>query len=265
MFKSIFTKTMYEKRWTILFWSLGVIGISLLMMGFYHSFSQGGFDDALKDLPKAIQNVVGDIASLKTVPGYVSQQVFALRIPLLAQIMGIILFTGLLAGDENQGTLQTLLAQPVSRLKVFVQKLTAGLLISLLICSASFIGVIIGVALIHEHIGIMPLIESVIGVWLLTGVFGSLGFALGAITGKRGVAGSITGLVAFGSYLLTSFAPNVKSVETVEKLSPFHYYNKPSITEYGLDARNVIIMISILVALLLIAGVIFNKRDINQQ
>lgn len=262
---TIFKKTLYEKRWMIILWSIGVAVMALLMMAFYHSFSSGGFDEALKNLPKSVQGLVGNITSLKTVGGYVSQEVFALRIPLLTLIMGIMLFTGLLAGDEGEGTLQTLLAQPVSRLRVFTEKLLAGLIISLTICSAAIIGVLLGLLLIHEHMSLVRLVQSVLGVWLLTALFGVLGFALGAITGKRGLAGSVTGLVTFSSYLLTSFAGSVSSITSIEKLSPFHYYNKPSITEYGLKGSNVLTMVMAIAILSIAAAIVFKKRDIYQR
>jgi ABC-2 type transport system permease protein len=265
MFNNIISKTIHEKRWTLLFWSIGVTAMALLMMGFYHSFSQGGLGQVYENLPKTFQGLVGNLESLKTVPGYVSQEIFSLRIPMLTLIMGIIVFTGLLAGDENEGTLQTLLAQPVSRTRVFTEKYLAGTIISFIICASAIIGVWVGLIFIHEQMSFARLLEAVIGVWLLTQVFGTVGYALGAITGKRALSGSIAGLAAFGTYLITSFQPNVRGLTQIEKFSPFHYYNKPSITEYGLKFNNGLIMLTVIIIFLLISLIIFNKRDIYQR
>lgn len=265
MFKSVFAKTIYQQRWSIVFWGLGVVGMSLLMMAFYHSFSGGQFDEALKNLPESMKGLVGDIAALKTVPGYVAQEVFGLRIPMLTLVMGIILFTGLLAGEEGEGTLQTVLSQPISRLRVYIEKLLSGIVVSFVICLTAVIGVKLGLVLIHETMGMMKLFEAVVGVWLLTFLFGSIGFAIGAITGRRGFAGSAAGLLAFGTYLLTSFAGSVSGIKTVERLSPFHYYNSPSIAQYGLKASNVWVMLGVSAVFLVVAAVIFLKRDIYQR
>jgi ABC-2 type transport system permease protein len=235
------------------------------MMAFYHSFSGGQFDDALKNLPDSVKGLVGDVAALKTVPGYVAQEVFGLRVPLLVLVMGIMLFTGLLAGEEGEGTLQTVLSQPVSRLRVYVEKLLAGIVVSFVICLAAVLGVKLGLVLIHESMGLMKLFEAVVGVWLLTFLFGSIGFAVGAITGKRGFAGSVAGLIAFGTYLLTSFAGSVSGIKTIERISPFHYYNNPAIAQYGLKASNVWFMLGVSAIFLLVAAVIFLKRDIYQR
>lgn len=265
MFKSIFSKTLYQQRWSIVFWGLGVIAMCLLMMAFYHSFSGGQFDEALKNLPESMKGLVGDVGSLKTVPGYVSQEVFGLRIPLLVLVMGIMLFTGLLAGEEGEGTLQTVLSQPVSRLRVYVEKLLAGIVVSLVICLTAVLGVWLGLMLIHETMSISRLTEAVLGVWLLVLLFGSLGFSIGAMTGRRAFAGSIAGLIAFVTYLVTSFAASVSGIKTIEKLSPFHYYNNPGIAANGLRASNVLVMLGVSVVFLLVSAVIFLKRDIYQR
>ncbi|GAC1387392.1 MAG: hypothetical protein NVS1B7_1360 [Candidatus Saccharimonadales bacterium] len=265
MFKSILTKTIYEKRWLLLFWSIGVCAMALLMTSFYHSFHAGGFEQALQSVPKQLQGLVGNLASLKTVGGYVAQEVFAQRIPLLTLIMSIILFTSLLAGDENEGTLQTLLAQPVTRRQVYLEKFIAGLVISLIVCSAAIAGVYCGLVLIHEHMSVLRLVQATIGEWLLTVLFGSIAFAVGAITGKRGLAGALTGLVTFGSFVLTSFASSVSSITMIEKFSPFHYYNHPATAEYGLQGSNILVMVFIITVFLVIALFIFQKRNIYQR
>ncbi|HSX23884.1 MAG TPA: ABC transporter permease subunit [Candidatus Saccharimonadales bacterium] len=265
MFSSVFTKTIYEKRWMMLFWSIGVIGMALLMMAFYHSFSGGGFDELLKNLPKSFQGLVGNLNELKTVGGYVSQEVFALRIPLLTLIMGIVLFTGLIAGDESEGTLQTLLTQPISRLQLLLEKFLAGLFISFVICASAIAGVMLGTALIHEHMNLVRLFQAVVGVWLLTVACGSIGFMFGAITGKKGLAGSVAGLLTFSFYMITSFAGSVSWLARPEKLSLFHYYNNPGIALYGLKGSNVIVMVGIIAILLVVSAVVFQKRDIYQR
>lgn len=265
MLRSIFTKTLYEKRVMTLLWVLAVAAMALLMMTFYDSFSQGQFDEALQNLPDAFRGIVGDLASLKTVPGYVSQQVFAVRIPLLAIIMAVMLFTGLLAGDESDGTLQSLLTQPVSRTQVFLEKYLAGLIISFVISLGAVVGVLAGLTIINETMSLLRLIQAATGVWLLAVVFGSFAYALGAITGQKGLAGSLAGLFAFGSYLITSFAPNVSTLSAVGYLSPFYFYNNPSIAEFGLDISSVLVLVSVNLALITVSWLVFNKRDIQQK
>jgi len=96
-------------------------------------------------------------------------------------------------------------------------------------------------------------------------VFGTLGFAIGAITGKRAVAGGVTSLITFGTYLLTSLLPNVASLKSVEKFMPFHYYNNQATAVNGLNMAHALVLVSIIFVLLTISGVRFMKRDIYQR
>ena len=203
MFNSIFSKTLHEKRWMMLGWGLGVFAMSLLMIGFYHSFSDGNFDELVKSLPGSMKSLIGDLAALKTVPGYVSQQVYAFRIPLLTIIMSTILYSGLLAGDEGDGQLQVLLTKPVSRSRVVLEKYFAGLVVCLVVCFGSVPGVLLGLTIIKESMSFWMLAQAALGCWLVTVAFGSVAYGLGAISGKRGQAGSIAGVVVFVSYLIT--------------------------------------------------------------
>src|SRR5581483_1711222 len=106
-------------------------------------FKQGGFDELLKNVPKGFKQLIGDPNSYKTVQGFIGQEIYALRIPMVTLVMGIVLFTGLLAGDEDKGTLQSLLAQPISRRSLFIQKYLAGAFISLVICAGAVAGILV--------------------------------------------------------------------------------------------------------------------------
>lgn len=264
MFRSVLIKTLHEKRWMVLGWSIGVAAMSLLMMSFYHSFSDGAFDELAKNLPKSLQGLVGNLQELKTVPGFVGQQIFALRIPLLTIIMSVILFSGLLAGDEAEGSLQTVLTRPVRRHVVYLQKLLAGLIVSFVVCMASMPGVMLGLVLIGETMSLWNLFQAIVAAWLVASTFGVFGYSLGAIFGKRGQAGSIAGIIAFVSYLITSFVASVPAIETVEKLSLFHYYNKPSVADHGLTLGSSLIFIFTILLSSIIGLIVFNRRDIYQ-
>lgn len=264
MFKSIFTKTLYEKRWSTLAWGLGLFAMTLLTMSFYPTFSQtGGLADSLKSLPKSVQGLVGSLESLKTVAGYTGQQIYALRIPLLTLILGISLGVGLLAGDEERGTLQALLTNPISRVKVFWQKFSAIALL-LLVANLIVVGAVItSYPIIHDSMPLGYLLQAAIACWLLTLIFAGLAFSLGAATGKKGLSVGIASGVAFLSYLISSLAPSVNSLQDIQKASIFYYYNTPLVTEHGFTTSHLIFMIVILVLILYVGVTLFNRRDLN--
>lgn len=264
MFRNIFLKTLYEKRWMMLGWALGVAAMALLTFAFYPTFRQGGFDEILKNAPKSLRAMIGDPASYKTVPGFIGQEIFALRVPMVTLVMAVVLFTGIMAGDEDKGTLQTMLAQPVSRHRLLLEKFLAGSVITFVVCLGAALGILLALPFIHESLSLVRLLQAITGVWLLTMLFGMIGFALGAITGKRGLAGGVAGLFAFGTYLLTSLVASVSSLKGLEKISPFHYYNNPLITRVGLIGHDVLIFAIPILVLLLISAWVFTHRDVYQ-
>src|ERR1051326_2522203 len=113
MMRNIYTKTLYQKRFMIIGWFMATTMITLLTMSVYNSFSNGALGDSLQNLPPALQQIVGDSFSFKTVGGYISQQVFVLRMPVLIIILIIAVLFGIPGGEEQPGLLKTQLSLPI--------------------------------------------------------------------------------------------------------------------------------------------------------
>lgn len=262
MLKGVFLKTLYEKRWFTLGWFVGIVAMALITMVFFPYFANSGFDQVVNSMPKSLEGLLGDANAYKTVAGYVDAQIFALRMPMLTLIMSITLFVGLSAGDEGRGTLETLLAQPVSRARAFWAKFWAGALVSAIACVGIFVGVVISFIFIDGSMSLTRLAAACFGCWLITMAFGALAFAVGTATGRKGATIALASIVAFLSYLITSLAPAVDKLSQAQKASLFYYYNNPSITQSGLQVRNVAVLAGISVVLTVVGVLIFRRRDL---
>jgi ABC-2 type transport system permease protein len=265
MLRSVFLKTLYEKRMATFFWSLGMFLMVLLTMSVYPSFAQdGGLSDALANVPEALKGLIGDLAAQKTIGGFIDQQIFAFRMPLFMIIFSIILFNSLIAGDESEGTLQTLLVQPISRLRALFEKLLAGLVLVAAASIATMTGVLAGLLMVGEIFNFGHLLAATFNLWLLAACFGILALTIGAISGKKGIASGLTSIFAFANYFITSLAPSVKTLQPFKKFTLIHYYSSPQVAMNGLDVGKAIVLIVFCAVLVLAAAVIFNKRDIYQ-
>jgi ABC-2 type transport system permease protein len=96
-------------------------------------------------------------------------------------------------------------------------------------------------------------------------VFSAMGFSLGAMTGRRGLAGAFAGALAFVSYLITNLTPSVDSLKAANRFSPYEYFNKPSILDNGVQMGDVVILVGISVLILAVGFVRFLHRDIAQR
>jgi len=244
-------------------WTISGLLLVVFIVSLFPTF-QEALGQTLNDVPDSLKSIVGDSAAYDTLTGYVDLQVFA-QMVFLPIILGIIIGGEQIAGEENEGTLQSLLAHPVKRSQAYLQKFAAVTAIVGITTLGLFVGTGLGAVIIHESIDAGRLFATTLMAFLISMVFTALTYALGAAWGRRGVAGAFAGVLAFATYLLTSLAEGVKALKPLDYLSPFHYYNKPSPLEAGLQIGDMFILLTLTFVLFAIGFVFFTKRDIFQR
>lgn len=263
MLKTITLKTVFEKRWSAFAWFAGLFVTTVVIMLLFPTL-RDTFGKALNDVPDSIKGILGDATTYQRINGFIDIQVLA-QMVFMTIVYGIILFTGVIAGDENEGTLQTLLANPVSRTKVYFEKLAGASILLLIVNSSIFFGTLAGATIVSESVNVIMLALACFMLYIVTLVFSVIGFSVGAITGKRGLAGALAGTLAFISYLVTNLAPSVKALSSVNKFSPYEYFNKPSILDNGVQLNDLLILLSISVVFIVAGYTFFTKRDISHK
>lgn len=256
---SVYSKTLYQKRFMIFGWFVGVTFVTFLTMSVYNSFSGGEIGESLQNLPPALQKLAGDVSSFKTIGGYISQQIFALRVPLLLTILSIAVLVGVSAGEEERGLVETQLTLPISRVKLLLQKLAAALTVIALASLGALLGVELGLLAVHQSYSLLDVLPKLINCALVAMDYGLVGFAVAAITGKRGLAlGTASGL-AFLSFLINSMASSVKLFETLDRVTLFHYYT----TKGSYNWDNLALLSAIALILIIVSTLAFRHRDIR--
>lgn len=265
MINSVYMKTLYERRGFLIGWTVGFMILTMLLVSFYPAMHQDGAIDALvQNMPKAFEGLIGNLADLNTFPSYLASQLFDIRLPLIAGIMAIILGFGLSTSEEESGELRTLLALPISRTWLLLQKWLA-LVTIMLISTIGFFG---GVYLVAPFIDgatieLAVMLKLVAMTLLLMVVYGTVTFAAGMIFGKKGIANAIGILVIIGSFILTTFGQAVDWLEPYEKISLLYYFPAVDIAKGSFELINVAVLGGLTTILLLLAVVIFRRRDIG--
>lgn len=263
MFKSVLFKTLYEKRWGILGWSLAMFATTLLIVLIFPVFKDS-FGEQLKNVPESLKPVLGEAADYQHLSGFLELQVFA-QMMFLTFIYGIILCTSLLAGEENKGTLQSLLAQPISRTRVYWQKFLAAVKILSFVSIALFLGIVAGAAILGEPISYLRVFQATFMQLLLSIALSSIAFGVGAMTGKRAVAGTVAGVYTFAAYMVTTLAGTAAVLKTANYGSLFKYFMNTRILENGIALKNMVPMVLLSLAFLILGWVVFIRRNIYQQ
>lgn len=260
MLSSVFKKTVYERRWAMAWWGLGMFAMTLLIVLLFPTF-QNAFGQTLNDVPDSLKQVLGNASDYQRIEGFLQLQVF-MQMIFLTIIYGVILCTGLIAGEEGQGTLQTLLANPISRTKVYFEKLGAAAVVLWVVNAAMFVGVVVGCLIIGESANWWRLFLATNIQWLVSMVFALFGYMLGAVTGKRGISGAIAGVYVFVAYMVSSLVASVEWMKYLNYASPIKYFQEPRILDSGLDVGNTFILLAACGILTLIGWVVFTKRDV---
>ena len=213
-----------ERTRSLLWWSLGLVLLIAVTIAFYPSIRDDpALSDYAKDLPESLRALfAGGELDLASPSGYLNSQSFALPAPLVLLIFAVGAGSGAVAGEEERGTLDLLLAHPVRRRDYVVQRsLALGVLVSAL-GAALLAAVALGSSLVDLDIGFDRLVAASVSVALLAFFFGALALAAGAIRPGRAQAIAISAGIAVAAWLLDGLAQAVDALDAWRPLSPYY-------------------------------------------
>jgi len=128
MLHSVFLKTLRDLRRGFVWWSVGLAGMSALMVSVYPTVrGNAALNKLVQNYPAALKGFFGFGGELDytSAAGYLGMELFSLMVPLLLLIAAIAAGSGAVAGEEDRGTLDLLLSLPVSRPRLALEKFGA--------------------------------------------------------------------------------------------------------------------------------------------
>lgn len=263
MMRSVYLKTLWEKRFFILGWTIGFTALAALMVSFFPAMRTTGLDELVKSMPPAFKGLIGDLALLQNFDTYLASQLFDIRVPLIAGVMAIIIGLNLSIAEEESGELRTTTALPVSRLSLLLQKWFAMLTIMIITSAGFLLGSYGVIPLIDDAtIALEDMLRLVTMTLLVIATYGTIPFAVAFATGRRSVATFAAILVIIGGFILSTFGQAVDWLSDYEKFSLLHYFPAVDIVTDGINLMNVAVLGGLTLGLLLIASIVFRHRDI---
>jgi ABC-2 type transport system permease protein len=262
LLRNPFTKALWDARRALVGWALTIGGVAVMYTSFYPSISKPSFAEALKNYPESIKKAF-NIQDLTTPQGYLESYIFGLMVPILLAIFMIISGSRAIAGDEEAGTLDLILAHPVSRPGLLVSRLAALVTQVLIVCAVLYLLLlaIAGPTRISP-VGAGHIAAATVQLAFFGILFGALTVGVGAATGRRAAAIAAGVVVVVLGWFANSLAPQVHGLEWAQRLSPFHYYlgGKPLVN--GLDVAGSAVLVGA-AAVVVVAGLVrFRQRDV---
>lgn len=262
MLRDLYLKTLRDQRHALVGWSIGVSLLVLVECALWPSVrDMPHWDELISSYPQAMKDLF-DVDAMTTGRGFLDAELFTLLLPALFIVFGIGRGARLVAGEEEDGTLEILLVTPLSTTRLLLEK-AAALATSLLALG----GVLAATTQVCSWVfglGLRP-VESLLGalaVTLLGLEFGVLALAVGAATGRRTVALGVATVAATAAYVLYAAAAIVDSLSGWRPWSPFDQVlsEGPLATSFPASATWVVLVTLAVVA---VAAAWFGRRDIT--
>jgi ABC-2 type transport system permease protein len=251
-----------KSRWrAILGWGLGLAVYGAIYLSLFPGlFEQIQF---LKNL--TIYQLVG--LQLGSVEGYMASIVLVYT-PILIGIYCIAASTSILAGEEDNGTLEFLVATPLSRWQILTAKVTALAVVALSITIIASMGNALALAVIkiNHSINVTPfdLFKAMMSSMPLALGFIMIGLFLGSLLPNRRSAITVMSIFFIVSFFIENIAGMVKSLEPMKYLSLFNYYNATAtIFTDGIQFLDILILLGVAAVFYVLALVCFKRRNIT--
>lgn len=267
MLNNVILKTLRDRRRSLFWWVVGIFGYLLGIGAVYPIVrdNQEQFEALIETYPDELLAIMGmgGEESLFDPVGFMQAEAFGWVVPLVFAIYGAVQGARAVAGEEEKGTIDLVMATPLSRTGLVWQKWMALVLAEVVLGLALFLSLVVDSALFGVDIPAGNIAAGCIMAVLLGVFFGSLALALGAGTGLRGLTVGVVTLVAAGTYLLNSLSGLVELLEALQPISPFYYYDASSPLRYGLDAEHTLILAGFSVLFLGVGLLAVRRRDLG--
>ncbi len=264
MTTEVLRRGLADRRRALAAWIVGIVAyIGLIAAVFPSIEGSAQFDKLIKNYPDVLKAMFGLSASARftTGPGYIDAELFSLMLPLLVLVLAIGTGAGTLAGEEEQGLLELVLAAPIRRRSVVLAKAAALAIEVAAAATAVFVALVVASPLVDLHLDAANLAGACAGLWLLGVFHGWLAMAVGAATRHRASAIGVPAALAAIGYLVATLYTLAGWLDPFRYLSGFYYAGRQTVSE-GADWPHLLVVLAAGVATLVVATLIFERRDV---
>ena len=183
---------------------------------------------------------------------------------ILVSIFAIGFAASAVAGERQRGTLEVLLARPLSRRTVYLTELVAVLLFIGLVLAAASVGTAIGSALagVLDELAIERLPMLWLNGMLLWGTFAAIALAASVSFDRLTPALGITLAIVIVSYFLEILGSLWPDAQGLQKYSLFHYLGSRDILSGTVDLFGFALLAVVGAIAIGVALVVFPRRDL---
>jgi ABC-2 type transport system permease protein len=266
---AVFLRTLKSRRLTIIIYT--AVGVLFLWMyvGMFPSFSNKTeeFNQLMQAYPESFMKAFGIEDATKifsNIENFLAMENYSFLWPILAVALVVSVAGFSIAGEVEKKTIETLLAQPISRAKLFWGKYLAGVAI---IAAFSILSIFAVIPLCKIH-GVSYNTGAhfkmlIIGILFCWAIY-SLTSLFSAISSERARPYFISVGILVVMYAIKIVASLKENLENLKYFSFFHYLDAAKILGRNeLDYYAIIVFALVIVVSTIFAQIVFEQRDIT--
>ncbi len=253
--------------------SLGIyiasaIAFIWMYVGLFPTFAQQApeFEKLLETFPDGFMEAFGFEGGLffDSVENFLATEMFSFVWPIMIIAIGVGIAGSAIAGEIEKNTIETILAQPISRTKLFLAKYLSGLF-NLIIFVFVTIYSIIPLSILYD---VNYQTENYLTFALVALLFSwsiyCIGILISSLSSKKGLVSFISVGVIILMYVANIVSTLKDSLEDLKYISFFHYFDPTSLLGRGevLD-YTYLVFGGVIVLTSVVAWQVFKSRDIS--
>ena len=256
-----------DRRRSLLWWSIAVSLLVAIMAATFPSIRDTGdaLDSYVASLPESVRQAFGlGAASIASPEGYLTSQLYSNIYPIVILVLALGLAAWAIAGSESDGSLELLLANPVSRVAVAAARFVGASLIVATVTAASTLVLVLLAPVFGLNDGVprWGLLSAGLQTFALVMACASVTFAVGAATGSKGLAIGAGSSVAVVGFLLNALGAITDVLGTRRWASPWYWMLRDNPLVTAPNLLNTVLPMGLSVAFVAAGIVAFNRRDL---
>jgi ABC-2 type transport system permease protein len=251
------------RRTSLILWAVSVAALVAGIAAIYPTVRDNpSLDNIYGDLSPTLQSLLGG-SSLTSPAGYLNTQLFAFFLPAVLLVFAIGRGAGSIAGEEEERTLDLLLAQPVDRRRLYLEKALAVLIGTVVLTAACIIAVVAVRSPADLTLAYSHLLAACVQMGLLCAALGFAAQAIAAATGRRAIGIAAAAGYTFVSYVIYGLSATVHPLYYVRPLTLWRWYLGGDPLTTGFEVKGVGVLVAVS-AVIVAAGVVaFRRRDLH--
>lgn len=267
--KAIIIRTIKDRAISTLIYILGEIIFLWMYISIFPSMSKQSAElsKAFEAYPESLMKAFGitDMAAMfNHIENFLATENYSFLWPIIAIALVVSIGGYAIAGEIERKTIETLLAQPISRLKLFLAKYLSGLFIYIIFTAITVFAVIP----LSKMYDVAYNSSAHISMFFLGLLFGttiySLSFLFSAMFSERAKAYFLTVGIVICMYAINIAASLKDSLSDMKYFSFFYYFDtNKALIDHRIEPLSIYVFCSTILICTLLAALIFNRRNIT--